>query len=185
MDTERKIYGLLETVEQQQKSLQIAAEALDQTRHAIALLVEEVQEAAAAGASAGAAQALEQAGLLIAEAAKPTINELKQVTASAARVQYQFQKAAAWATWKHFALVAGGCAGSPSRRVDCGRRAAPRTHGAQGSESRARGADRHPAEHRRGARTTRREDQIQCVRERQTQMRQSECGHGYLRQGRR
>ncbi len=109
MDTERKIYGLLETVEQQQKSLQIAAEALDQTRHAIALLVEEVQEAAAAGASAGAAQALEQAGLLIAEAAKPTINELKQVTASAAQVQYQFQKVAAWATWKHFALVAGGC----------------------------------------------------------------------------
>jgi type II secretory pathway component PulL len=109
MDTERKIYGLLETVEQQQKSLQIAAEALDQTRHAIALLVEEVQEAAAAGASAGAAQALEQAGLLIAEAAKPTINELKQMTASAAQVQYQFQKVAAWATWKHFALVAGGC----------------------------------------------------------------------------
>jgi hypothetical protein len=109
MDTERKIYGLLETVEQQQKSLAVAAEALDQTRHAIGLLVEEVQEAAATGASAGAAQVLEQAGLLIAEAAKPTIAELKQVAASAAQVQYQFQKAAAWATWKHFALIAGGC----------------------------------------------------------------------------
>jgi hypothetical protein len=109
MDTERKIYGLLETVEQQQKSLAVAAEALDQTRHAIGLLVEEVQEAAATGASAGAAHSLEQAGLVIAEAAKPTIAELKQVAASAAQVQYQFQKAAAWATWKHFALIAGGC----------------------------------------------------------------------------
>jgi len=29
MDTERKIYGLLETVEQQQKSLNIAAAALE------------------------------------------------------------------------------------------------------------------------------------------------------------
>ena len=109
MDTERKIYGLLETVEQQQKSLQIAAEALDQTRQAIALLVEEVQEAAASGASAGAAQALKQAEFLIAEAAKPTIAEFKQVAASAAQVKSQFQRAATWATWKHFALIAGGC----------------------------------------------------------------------------
>jgi len=69
MDTERKIYGLLETVEQQQKSLTIAAQALDQTRQAIGLLVDEVKEASAAGASAGAAQALENAGMLIAEAA--------------------------------------------------------------------------------------------------------------------
>jgi cell division protein FtsB len=109
MDIERKIYGLLETVEQQQKSLEIAAAALDQTHQAIRLLVEEVREAAAAGASAGAAQALEQAGLLIAEAAKPTITEFKQAAASAAQVRSQFQRAAAWATWKHFALIAGGC----------------------------------------------------------------------------
>lgn len=109
MDIERKIYGLLETVEQQQKSLEIAAAALDQTRQAIGLLVEEVQEAAATGASAGATHALEQAQLLIAEAAKPTIAEFKQVAASAIQVRNQFQRAAAWATWKHFALVAGGC----------------------------------------------------------------------------
>ena len=32
MDTERKIYGLLETVEQQQKNLNIAAAALEATR---------------------------------------------------------------------------------------------------------------------------------------------------------
>ena len=36
MDTERKIYGLLETVEQQQKSLNIAAEALEATRAGLA-----------------------------------------------------------------------------------------------------------------------------------------------------
>jgi hypothetical protein len=69
MDTERKIYGLLETVEQQQKNLNIAAAALEATRQAIAGLIGEVQKASAAGASAGAAQALEQAGLLVTEAA--------------------------------------------------------------------------------------------------------------------
>jgi hypothetical protein len=109
MDTERKIYGLLETVEEQQKSLKIAAAALDQTREAIGLLVDEVREAAAAGGSTGASQALEQAGLLVAEAAGPTIAELKQVAASAAIVQSHFRSAAAWATWQQFAIVVAGC----------------------------------------------------------------------------
>ena len=109
MDTERKIYGLLETVEQQQKSLEIAAAALDQTRQAIGLLVDEVREAAAAGGSTGASQALEQAGLLIAEAAGPTIADLRQVAASAAIVQSKFRSAAAWVAWQHLAMVVAGC----------------------------------------------------------------------------
>jgi prefoldin subunit 5 len=110
MDTERKIYGLLETVEQQQKSIEIAAAALDQTHRAIGQLVDEVREASAAGASAGAAQALEQAGLLVAEAAGPTIAEFQQVAASAAGVEAKFRKAAAWVTWQHLSMVASGCA---------------------------------------------------------------------------
>jgi hypothetical protein len=109
MDTERKIYGLLETVEQQQKSLSIAAQALDQTRQAIGLLVDEVKEASAAGASAGAAQALENAGMLIAEAAGPTIAELKRTVATAAGVESQLRRAAAWGTWRQLWMVAAGC----------------------------------------------------------------------------
>jgi hypothetical protein len=110
MDAERKIYGLLETVEQQQKSLEIAARALDQTRDAIALLVDEVREASAAGANAGVAQALEQAGLLIAEAAGPTITELKQTAGLVASSQAKFRRTAVLAAWQPFALVAAGCA---------------------------------------------------------------------------
>jgi len=56
MDTERKIYGLLETVEQQQKSLEIAAQALEATRVALRTLVDEIHSAATQGAS-GAAHA--------------------------------------------------------------------------------------------------------------------------------
>jgi hypothetical protein len=109
MDTERKIYGLLETVEQQQKSLSIAAQALDQTRQAIGLLVDEVKEASAAGARAGAAQALENAGMLIADAAGPTIAELRQAAARAAGVESQLRRAAAWGTWRQLWMVAAGC----------------------------------------------------------------------------
>jgi len=110
MDTERKIYGLLETVEQQQKNLNIAAAALEATRQAIAGLIDEVQKASAAGASAGAAQALAQAGQLVTEAARPTIAELKQVTASVAQVQSTLRRATAWVTWQYLALIAAGCA---------------------------------------------------------------------------
>lgn len=110
MDTERKIYGLLETVEQQQKSLDIAAQALEATRKAIVLLVDEVREASAAGASAGAAQALEQAGLLIAEAAGPTITELKQTAGLVAGAQAKFRRTAVLATWQPLAMVGAGCA---------------------------------------------------------------------------
>ncbi len=108
MDTERKIYGLLETVEQQQKSLSIAAQALDQTRQAIGLLVDEVKEASAAGASAGAAQALEHAGLLVAEAAGPTIAEFSQVAARAAGGESELRRAAAWAPGRQRWRGAGG-----------------------------------------------------------------------------
>jgi hypothetical protein len=110
MDTERKIYGLLETVEQQQKNLNIAAAALEATRAAIAGLIGDVQKASAAGASAGAAQALAQAGLLVTEAAGPTIAELKQATASVARVQSTLRRATAWVSWQYLALIAAGCA---------------------------------------------------------------------------
>jgi prefoldin subunit 5 len=110
MDVERKIYGLLETVEQQQKSLSIAAQALDQTRHTIGLLVDEVKEASAAGASAGAAQALEQAGMLVAEAAAPTIAELRQAASSAPRIESRLRRAVLVASWQPFALVVTGCA---------------------------------------------------------------------------
>jgi len=107
MDTERKIYGLLETVEQQQKNLNIAAAALETTRAAIAVLA---REASAAGASAGAAQALAQAGQLVTEAAGPTIAELKQATASVAQVQSTLRRATAWVSWQYLALIAAGCA---------------------------------------------------------------------------
>ena len=110
MDTERKIYGLLETVEQQQKNLNIAAAALEATRQAIAGLIGDVQKASAAGASAGAAQALAQAGLLVTEAAGPTIAELKQATASVAQVQSTLRRATAWVSWQYLALIAAGCA---------------------------------------------------------------------------
>jgi cell division protein FtsB len=110
MDTERKIYGLLETVEQQQKNLSIAAAALEATRAAIAVLAREVKEASAAGASAGAAQALAHAGLLVSEAAGPTIAELKQATASVAQVQSTLRRATAWVSWQYLALIAAGCA---------------------------------------------------------------------------
>jgi hypothetical protein len=110
MDTERKIYGLLETVEQQQKNLNIAAAALDATRQAIAGLVVEVQKASALGASAGAARALEQAGQLVTEAARPTIAELKQATASVAQMQSSLRRATAWVSWQYLALIAAGCA---------------------------------------------------------------------------
>src|ERR1035438_7526012 len=82
MDTERKIYGLLETVEQQQKSLEIAAQALEATRAALRTLVDEIHSAATHGASAAAAQAVAD---LVAGAA-------------------------AWVTWQYLALVAAGCA---------------------------------------------------------------------------
>jgi hypothetical protein len=110
MDTERKIYGLLETVEQQQKNLNIAAAALEATRQAIAGLVGEVQKASALGAAAGATRALEQAGQLVTEAARPTIAELKQATASVAQVQSTLRRATAWVTWQYLALIAAGCA---------------------------------------------------------------------------
>lgn len=110
MDVERKIYGLLETVEQQQKSIEIAAKALDQTRQAIGLLVDEVKEASAAGASAGAAQALEKAGLLIAEAAGPTIAELRQAASTAPHIESRLRRAVLLASWQPFALVVTGSA---------------------------------------------------------------------------
>ena len=110
MDTERKIYGLLETVEQQQKNLNIAAAALEATRQAIAGLTGEVQKASASGASAGAAQALAQAGQLVTEAARPTIAELKQVTASVGQMQSTLRRATAWVSWQYLALIAAGCA---------------------------------------------------------------------------
>lgn len=110
MDTERKIYGLLETVEQQQKNLNIAAAALEATRQAIAVLAREVKEASAAGASAGAVQALAQAGQLVTEAARPTIAELKQATVSVAQAQSSLRRATAWVSWQYLALIAAGCA---------------------------------------------------------------------------
>jgi len=110
MDTERKIYGLLETVEQQQKNLNIAAAALEATRQAIAGLVVEVQKASALGASAGAVRALEQAAQVVTEAARPTIAELKQATASIVQVQSTLRRATAWVTWQYLALIAAGCA---------------------------------------------------------------------------
>lgn len=110
MDTERKIYGLLETVEQQQKNLNIAASALEATRAAIAVLAREVKEASAAGASAGAAQALAKAGQLVTEGAHPAIEELKRATANVFQVQSTLRRTAAWVTWQYLALIAAGCA---------------------------------------------------------------------------
>ena len=110
MDTERKIYGLLETVEQQQKNLNIAAAALETTRQAIAGLMVEVQKASGLGAANGATRALEQVGQLVTEAARPTIAELKQATASVAQVQSTLRRATAWVTWQYLALIAAGCA---------------------------------------------------------------------------
>jgi len=144
MDTERKIYGLLETVEQQQKSLSIAAQALDQTRQAIGLLVDEVKEASAAGASAGAAQALENAGMLVADAAGPTIAELKRVAARIGRAILT----PAGGNVCHVAIALDGrrrVRELGDRRVGGGRLAAKRALRTSGSKERARGADRHHA----------------------------------------
>ena len=80
MDTERKIYGLLETVEQQQKSLQIAAEALEATREALRTLVDEIHSAATHEANVAAAKAVAN---LVAGAAAPTVKQLNQIAASA------------------------------------------------------------------------------------------------------
>jgi len=107
MDTERKIYGLLETVEQQQKSLEIAAQALEATRAALRTLVDEIHSAATHGASVAAAQAIAE---LVAGAAAPTVKHLNQIAASAAGVESKFRRAAAWVTWQYLALVAAGCA---------------------------------------------------------------------------
>ena len=110
MDTERKIYGLLETVEQQQKSLEIAAAALNATHEALQALVDQVQVAANKGATVGATDALENAGVLIAGAVAPTVAKLHQVTAAATGLETKFRKAAAWVTWKYLLIVAVGCA---------------------------------------------------------------------------
>ena len=107
MDTERKIYGLLETVEQQQKSLQIAAEALEATREALRTLVDEIHSAATHEANVAAAKAVAN---LVAGAAAPTVKQLNQLAASATQVESKFRRAAAWVTWQHLALVAAGCA---------------------------------------------------------------------------
>jgi cell division protein FtsB len=107
MDAERKIYGLLETVEQQQKSLEIAAQALEATREALRALVDEIHLAATHGASVAAAQAVAE---LVAGAAAPTVKHLNQIATSAAGVESKFRRAAAWVTWQHLALVAAGCA---------------------------------------------------------------------------
>ena len=107
MDTERKIYGLLETVEQQQKNLEIAAQALEATREALRTLVDEIHSAATHGANVAAAQAVAE---LVAGAAAPTVKHLNQIAASAAGVESKFRRAAAWVSWQYLALVAAGCA---------------------------------------------------------------------------
>lgn len=107
MDTERRIYGLLETVETQQKGLQVAAEALDATRATLNSLLREIQTAAARSASDAAQRALQN---LMAGAAAPVMKQLDQVAARAAGVETTLKRAAAWTSWRQLSMVAAGCA---------------------------------------------------------------------------
>ena len=110
MDTERRIYGLLETVEQQQKSIEVAAAALAATREELRALVSQVQAAASKGATVGATDALENAGALVAGAAGPMLRQLDQTITAATGLEWKFKRAAAWVTWKHVLMVSVGCA---------------------------------------------------------------------------
>ena len=141
MDTERKIYGLLETVEQQQKSLKIAAAALEATRAGVA----DSSMRSIRPRLRGERRRRPGGRELVAEAAGPTIAELKQATASVAgsnRLCVGRRPGSPGSTSRSSprAVRFGAC------RLDCCFLAAPRARRASRSKGRARGANRAPAE---------------------------------------